>query len=346
MQHSFYHQLIHFQRPFIIAEIGANHNGDMDLAKQLIRSAAACGADAVKFQSWSKVSLFTRGFYEEHSQFVDKKFGNLEDMVKKFSLSEENHLDLKNYCDQNSVTFCSSAFCAAEVDLLEKLNVPFFKVASMDLNNIYFLKYIAEKGFPIFLSTGMGSLSEIDRALNTIYKAGNDQVVLLHCVSIYPPRNDIVNLRNILMLKETLGKPVGFSDHTLGTSIPLAAISLGAKVIEKHFTLDKNFPGWDHAVSADPEELKYLVEEGKKIIEALGNYQRILSKDEQEQRKSFRRSIVAKRNLRKGKILTIEDIDFKRPGTGIAPDEMNYVVGRVTNRDVAEDDQILWRDLT
>jgi sialic acid synthase SpsE len=148
------------------------------------------------------------------------------------------------------------------------------------------------------------------------------------------------------MLKETFGKPVGFSDHTLGTSIPLAAISLGAKVIEKHFTLDKNFPGWDHAVSADPEELKYLVEEGKKIIEALGNYQRILSKDEQEQRKSFRRSIVAKRNLRKGKILTIEDIDFKRPGTGIAPDEMNYVVGRVTNRDVAEDDQILWRDLT
>ena len=344
MQSDFYQNIIEREEPYIIADIGANHNGDIELAKKMINELKNCGCDAVKFQSWTKDSLFAKGFYKEKSKFVDEKFGTLEEMVEKFSISKKDHITLKKYCDKKNITFCSSSFSFEEVDMLDELDVPFFKVASMDLNNLRFLEYIANKGKPIILSTGMGTLYEIDKAINTIFQTGNNKVIILHCVSIYPPKDDILNLKNMLMLNESFGLPVGFSDHTIGTSIPLAAIALGAKIIEKHFTLDKTLPGWDHAVSADPGEMKTIIEEGKRIVKALGKYPRVVSEAEIEQRKSFRRSIVTKRNLKKGEIIREKDVDFKRPGTGIRPDESKYIVGRKVNKNIDEDKLIGWED--
>jgi len=345
MMSEFYNEIIARKEPYIIAEIGANHNGDIKLAKNMIDKAKDCGCDAVKFQSWSKTSLFTKNFYKEKNQFVDENFGTLEEMVEKFSLSKEKHIILKKYCDRKRITFCSTPTTPEEVDMLDEFKVPFFKVASMDLNNLSFLKYIAEKGKTIILSTGMGSLAEIETALNAIYETGNKEVILLHCVAIYPPDDKIINLRNIEMLNKTFSIPVGFSDHTIGTSIPLAAITLGAKVIEKHFTLDKTLPGWDHAVSANPEEMKIIVEEEKRIVNALGKYSRVVSEQEMKQRESFRRSIVTNRKIKKGEILQKADIDFKRPGTGIRPDEIRYILGRKLNKDINADELIKWEDL-
>ena len=345
MQTDFFEEVINRKEPFIIADIGANHNGDIQLAKKMIDELAGMGCNAAKFQSWTKDSLFVKGFYKEKSQFVDEQFGTLEQMVEKFSLSKDDHIVLKEYCEGKKITFCSSSFSFEEVDILDEMDVPFFKVASMDLNNLRFLEYTAEKEKPIILSTGMGTLGEIEAAINTIYKTGNDKVILLHCVSIYPPDDTNINLKNITMLKDTFGLPVGFSDHTIGTSIPLAAIAMGAKVIEKHFTLDKNLHGWDHKVSANVEEMKIIIEEGKRIIKAQGNYARCVSGDEIEQRKSYRRSTVVKRILEEGYILTEDDIDFKRPGTGIKPDELKYIIGRKLKRNIKEDEFINWEDL-
>ncbi len=333
----FYEKIVNSFNSFVIAEIGANHNGDIKLAKKLIDEAINCGCDAVKFQSWSKESLYTKSFYKDNI--------SLEKTMEELSLSKEEHINLNDYCKENNIIFFSTPTTPEEVDMLEELDVPFFKVASMDLNNLPFIKYIALKGKPIILSTGMGTLSEIEEALNTIYKVGNREVVLLHCVSIYPPDDSIVNLKNMLMLKETFGLPVGFSDHTIGISIPLAAIASGAKVVEKHFTLDKTLPGWDHAVSANPEEMKTIVQEGRRIIKALGSYQRIISEAEIEKRKSFRRSIVTKRDIKKGETIREEDLTSKRPEIGIKPSEIKYVVGRKVNRDISEDEIITWEDL-
>jgi N-acetylneuraminate synthase len=345
MMSEFYNKLVNSEYPYIITEIGANHNGDIKLAKEMIDKAKECGCDAVKFQSWSKKSIFTQRFYKEQNQLTDKNFGTLEEMVEKFSLSKKEHIVLKEYCDNKKITFCSTPFTPEEVDMLDELEVPFFKVASMDLNNLSFLKYVAEKGKTIILSTGMGSLAEIEIALNTIYETGNKEVILLHCIAIYPPDDEIINLRNIEMLNKTFNVPVGFSDHTIGTSIPLAAITLGAKVIEKHFTLDKTMPGWDHAVSATPDEMKVIVEEGKRIVTTLGKYKRIISKAEINQRNSFRRSILSNQKLRKGEVLKESKLNFKRPGTGIRPDEIKYILGRKVNKDIDEDELIKWEDL-
>lgn len=341
----FYNKLFNSEYPYIIAEIGANHNGDLELAKKMIDKAKECGCDAVKFQSWTKYSLFTKNFYKKQNKFTDKNFGTLEEMVEKFSLSEEEHIILKEYCDNKKITFFSTPFSFKEVDFLKELKVPFFKVASMDLNNLSFLKYIAEKGKTIILSTGMGTLGEIEAALNVIYETGNKEVILLHCIAVYPPEDKIINLRNIEMLNKTFSIPVGFSDHTIGTSIPLAAITLGAKVIEKHFTLDKTMPGWDHAVSANPEEMKIIVEEGKRIVTSLGEYRRVVSEQEKKQIESFRRSVITKRNIKEGEILQKENLDFKRPGTGIRPDEVKYILGRKVNKNIDEDELIRWEDL-
>lgn len=345
MMSEFYNEIIARKEPYIIAEIGANHNGDIKLAKEMIDKAKECNCDAVKFQSWTKYSLFTKNFYKKQNKFTDKYFGTLEEMVENFSLSKEEHIILKEYCDDKKITFFSTPFSFKEVDMLDELKVPFFKVSSMDLNNLSFLKYIAEKGKTIILSTGMGSLAEIETALNAFYEAGNKEVILLHCIAIYPPDDKIINLRNIKMLNKIFSIPVGFSDHTIGTSIPLAAITLGAKVIEKHFTLDKTMPGWDHAVSANPDEMKVIVEEGKRIITALGEYRRVVSKQEKKQIESFRRSVVTKRKIKEGEILQEADLDFKRPGTGIRPDEIKYILGRKVNKDIDEDELIKWEDL-
>lgn len=343
------HKVQDFSIPYIIAEIGANHNGDMKLAKKLIDTAVDCGCNAVKFQSWTPESLIAKEEYDRNQRYNDsphKHFGSLKDMVGKYYLRPRQHKELKEYCFKKGIVFCSSPFSVEEVDLLEELDVPFFKVASMDINNIDLLRYIARKQRPIILSTGMASLAEIENALRNIEQEGNSQIILLHCIAIYPPDYGDIRLNNIPMLRQTFGYPVGFSDHTTGTSIPLAAVTIGACIIEKHFTLDKGLPGWDHDISADPQEMKTIVQESKNIVKALGSYRRVVSPAEKEKKIKFRRSIVVSKNLETGHVLRTTDLVYKRPGTGIRPDEALYVIGRTLKRDVDKDELLRWEDLS
>jgi sialic acid synthase SpsE len=342
-------EIKNFGKPYIIAEIGANHNGNMDLAKKIIDSAVECGADAVKFQSWTNKSLIAQGEYDRNQKYDDspkKHFGSLKQMVEKYYLREEQHYLLKEYCDKKGIDFCSTPFSEQEADLLNEIKVPFFKVASMDINNIRLIKYIAQKGKPVVLSTGMSTLSEIETAVKTIGDEGNRKIIILHCISIYPPETKDIHLNNIISLQKIFPDyPIGFSDHTIGVSIPIAAVALGAAVIEKHFTTDKNLPGWDHEVSADSEEMKFIVEQSKIVNEALGSFERIVSVAEQNKKTKFRRSIVLTREIKEGEIITEKDITFKRPGTHIRPDEEKYVIGRKLNRNMSEDELIAWSDL-
>jgi N,N'-diacetyllegionaminate synthase len=333
--------------PYIIAEVGANHNGDMDLCRQLIDAAAAAGAHAVKFQSWTDTSLIAEEEYARNTDYSDKKkhFGSLRDMVKAYQLTADQHIEAYALCRARGIAFCSTPFSQQEVDLLEKLDVPFFKIASMDVVHLPLLRYVARKQRPMVISTGMATLAEIEHAIETVRAEGNDQIVLLHCVSIYPPEYDTIHLRNMLTLQQAFDVPVGFSDHTLGTAIPLAAIALGACVIEKHFTLDQEMAGWDHAISANPEQLQTIATEGKNIFSALGGNRRMVTAAEMEKRKKFRRSLVTRRKLDCGHLLTEADLDAKRPGTGIAPGEIAYVIGRRLSSDLAADQVLHWTHL-
>ncbi len=333
--------------PYIIAEIGSNHNGDMNLCRQLIDAAAEAGAHAVKFQSWTDKSLIAKEEYDRNTEYSDKKkhFGSLKEMVKAYQFTEEQHREASDYCREKGVVFCSSPFSPEEVDLLEGLDVPFFKIASMDIVNLPFLKYVARKKKPLVISTGMATLAEIEQAVEAVKSEGNDEIVLLHCISIYPPEFDTIHLRNIGMLQDAFGCPVGFSDHSLGTAIPLASIALGACLVEKHFTLDKDMEGWDHAISADPEELRVICQDGTNVYTALGKTARIISPAEVEKRKKFRRSLVVQSSLPVGHVLREEDLTAKRPGTGIAPTELAYVLGRTLAKPVEEDQVLAWSDL-
>lgn len=333
--------------PYIVAEIGSNHNGDVLLAKRLIDAAKSCGADAVKFQSWSKSSLISKAEFARNTEYADKKkhFGTLREMVEKYQFTPEQHREVVAYCQGKEIDFLSSCFAPEEVDLLEALNVPALKVASMDVNHLPLLEYVARKKMPVILSTGMATLGEIERALGVLQRGGAGPVALLHCISIYPPAYESINLRNITTFQQAFAVPVGFSDHTLGTAIPLAAIALGACIIEKHFTLDKDMEGWDHAISADSGELEVIVREGRNIFTALGSTVRTVGDAEMERRKAFRRRIVVKHPMKKGEKLQQKDLDFKRPGTGIHPDELACVIGRSLARDVESDDELRWSDL-
>jgi len=318
----------------------------MDLCHRLIDAAADAGAHAVKFQSWSEASLIADEEYARNTQYSDKKrhFGTLREMVRAYQFTAEQHREAKKHCDARGIAFCSTPFCNEEVDLLEGLDVPFFKIASMDIVHMPLLRYVARKGRPVVISTGMATLAEIEQAVETVRAEGNSQIVLLHCVSIYPPDYGTIHLRNMATLERAFEVPVGFSDHTLGTAVPLAAIAVGACVIEKHFTLDREMAGWDHAISANPAELKTIIEEGQNIWKALGSNQRRVNDAEMEKRKKFRRSLVARRSLQKGTVLKEADLTAKRPGTGISPNELNYVVGRRLASTLSEDQVLRWGD--
>ena len=332
-------------RPYIIAEIGANHNGDMDLAKQMIDSAAECGCDAAKFQSWTPNSLISSAEYSANQKYNDspkKHFGSLKEMVDKYYLREDQHFELNQYCKQIGITFCSTPFSDREVAILVECDVPFIKVASMDITNPILLQTVARTKKPVILSTGMATLGEIESAVKILENNGSAEITLLHCISIYPPEYEDINLKNIEMLKSVFGLPVGLSDHSIGTAIPLAAIAMGATIIEKHFTLDKNLEGWDHDISADPAEMRSLVREGQNVFKALGSNRRTLSEAEKNKKLKFRRSLVSATSLREGHIVTLADLDLKRPGTGIPSERIFDYVGKVLAYDIEAD--ILLKD--
>lgn len=343
-------QVYNYCRPYVIAELGSNHNGDMEIAKKLILQAKDAGADCVKFQSWSKDTIFARKKYEDNffiaDDYRDRTDFTLEEIVDEYSISEEELLEMKKLADEVGIDCTSTPFSKKEADfLVDQLETPFIKVASMDLNNYPFLTYLAKKGKPIVISTGLSELYEIDKAIKTIEQAGNNEIVVLHCVSTYPPVDTDVHLNNIRTLMETYPSyPIGFSDHTLGTAIPLASVALGACIIEKHFTLDKNMEGWDHKVSATKGEMQDIVVGAKRINEALGSF-RITATENDEKKREFRRSIVLTRALKQGEVILETDIDYKRPGAGFAPDMTEFVIGRTVNKDLAYDHILLKEDL-
>lgn len=343
-------ELFNYCKPYIIAELGSNHNGDMDLAKKLILEAKEAGADCVKFQSWTKNSIFSKEKYQDNF-FVSDDYRNrndytLEEIVEKYSISESELLEMKKVSDEVGIDFSSTPFSKKEADfLVDKLKSPFIKVASMDLNNLPFLKYLAEKGLPMIISTGLSELHEIDKAIKTVEETGNKKIIILHCVANYPPVDSEVNLNNIKTLMRIYPDyPIGFSDHSIGIEIPLAAVAIGACVIEKHFTLDKNMEGWDHKVSATKDELGAIVVGSKRINEALGSY-RIEANESEEKKKEFRRSIVLNKSLKKGDVITVENIDYKRPGTGIVPSLTQFIVGMTVNKDLPYDHILKKEDL-
>ncbi len=337
-----------FSRPYVIAEIGANHNGDMELAKKMIDTAKECGADCVKFQSWSKDTIFSKKVYDDN-YFLRDDYRNrtdytLESIVDKYHIGKEQHIMLKEYCDKIGIDFNSTPFSPKEVDLLvDDLKVPFVKVASMDLTNIPFLKYIASKKKTVVISTGLGELSDVSDAIKCLNDNGCPEIILLHCVSIYPPDDEQVNLNNIDMYRQTFGLKVGYSDHTLGVIAPIMSVAKGVCIIEKHFTLDKNMVGWDHKISANPEELKSICDAAKTGYKMLGHYKKVVNENV-ERRQAFQRSIVAARPISKGQVIKLEDIDFKRPGSGISPKYYEFIVGKVAKRDLKYDEIIQMND--
>ena len=333
--------------PYVIAEIGSNHNGEMDLCLRLIDEAAKCGVDAVKFQSWTNKSLVSRGEYARNTTYSDTKkhFGSLEQMVEAYQFTPDMHRQAAAYCVERGVAFMSTPFSPEEVELLEALGVGAYKIASMDINHPVLLAAVARTGKPVILSTGMATLGEVEQALATLRGAGAESIALLHCVSIYPPDPDDVNLRNMGTLEHAFGVPVGFSDHTMGVAVPLAAVALGACIIEKHFTVDKDMEGWDHAISADADEMTTLVTDGRLVQRALGNRMRTVSEAEMQKRLKFRRRLVLRHSVPAGHLLTLADLDFKRPGNGIDPDLYYLVVGRRVLNDLEADHELEWGDL-
>jgi N-acetylneuraminate synthase len=305
----------------------------------MVDAAVVCGCDAVKFQSWTPDSLYSNEYYESNP--MAKR------MVQRFSLNEESLLHMAKYCNKKGIDFSSTPYSEAEVDfLVEKCNAKFLKIASMELNNPLFLEYIAKKGVPIVLSTGMGTIEEIEYAVDVIKKAGNSKICILHCVSLYPVESKDVNLKNVSMLRDKFDDmPIGYSDHTMGCEVACGAVALGAALIEKHFTLDNQRIGWDNQMASEPKDMKILVESCNSVFESLGSYERIVSDSEIIQRKKMRRSIVASKDLKKGSIISAEDLYAKRPGDGISPDMYRMIIGKKLNRDINTDSMILWEYL-
>ncbi|ABR56006.1 N-acetylneuraminate synthase [Methanococcus aeolicus Nankai-3] len=330
---------------FIIAEAGVNHNGDIELAKKLIDIASECGADAVKFQTFKAEKVVSKR--APKAEYQTKNTGTDEsqyEMIKELELTEDDFYELYKYSKNKNIMFLSTPFDFESADYLDEL-MPLFKISSTDLNNLPFLEYIAKKKKPIILSTGMGTLGEIDEAINIIKKANNNDIILLHCVTNYPASFESLNLRVIRTLKEAFKLPVGFSDHSLGIYAPISAVSLGATVIEKHFTLDKNLPGPDHKASLSPEELKEMVSAIRSIEKALGNGIKRPTSEEEKIKKVARRSLVANVDIPKGATIKKEMIVIKRPGTGIEPKYLNEIMGKKVKRDIKIDEILKLGDI-
>ena len=322
---------------FVIAEAGVNHNGRLDLAVQLIDAAVAARADAVKFQTFKTERLVTRAAPKAEYQKAATRAGESQfEMLKKLELSERDHLKLFAYCKHRGIVFLSSPFDEASADFLFELGVPAFKLGSGELTNLPLLAHVARMKRPMILSTGMAGLREVEAAVRAVRRAGNDRLVLLHCVSQYPAKPSTVNLRAMETLGKKFGCPVGFSDHTRGIEVAIGAAALGAAVIEKHFTLDRKMPGPDQQASLEPRELAAMVYAIRVVQAALGDGRKKPQAAELKVAAVARKSLVAARAVRKGSRLQKADITIKRPGTGLPPSKLRTVVGRIAKTNIPE----------
>ena len=324
--------------PFVIAEAGVNHNGNLDMALQLVGVAADAGAEAVKFQTFTAERVVTwdapKAAYQKATTGIAES--QLE-MLKKLELSQEAHRELQAYCRKRGILFLSSPFDEQSADFLEGLDIPAFKIPSGEITNLPFLEHVARKARPMIVSTGMASLEEVRSAVATIRETGNSGLILLHCVSAYPANAADANLMAMQTMATAFDLPIGYSDHTVGIEVALAAVALGAQVIEKHFTLDRDLPGPDHRASLEPDELRALVRGTRNVRAALGHGRKEPAPCEAEIAAVSRKSIVAATDIPVGTVITRDLIVMKCPGTGLPPSMVSQIVGRTAAQDIRAD---------
>ncbi len=324
----------------IIAEAGVNHNGRLDLAKELALQAKRAGADIVKFQTFIPERLVSGNAKKAQYQLRETGAGSQLEMLKKLCLSFEEFRELKAYCDQIGIQFLSTAFDMDSVAFLKQLNIPFWKIPSGEITNLPCLETIASFGDPIVLSTGMCTMDEVAAALAVLRSNGSGNITVLHCTTQYPTPPKDVNLRAMDTLRERFGLPVGYSDHTEGIVVPIAAAARGAVVLEKHFTLDRHMEGPDHKASLEPDELREMVRSVRIIEQIMGDGEKVPGEAEKENLNVVRKSIVAAAQISAGELLTSDVLTVKRPGTGISPMRWYGVVGKRANRDYEPDELI------
>lgn len=333
------------QHTLIIAEAGVNHNGSVKLAKELIDAAAGAGVDYVKFQTFRTENLVSKSApkadYQQRN--VNDKDTSQYAMLKQLELTPAQHEELISYCREKNIKFFSTAFDLDSIDFLASLHLGLWKIPSGEITNYPYLKKIARYGEPVILSTGMSTPSEIEDAISVLVKYGvpKNQITVLHCNTEYPTPMSDVNLRAMQTLRDTLGVSVGYSDHTQGIEVPIAAVALGAAVIEKHFTLDRMMKGPDHKASLEPSELKAMVSAIRNIELALGETEKIVSDSEKKNREVARKSIVASKFIQKGELLSEDNLSVKRPGNGLSPMRWEEVTGTYAVRDFKPDDLIV-----
>jgi len=328
---------------FIIAEAGVNHNGSIELAKQLIDVAASCDVDAVKFQTFKAESLVSKNAqkadYQKHTTNAsESQF----DMIKKLELDVGTHKELISYCHEKNIMFLSTPFDHDSIDLLNELNLQIFKIPSGEITNLPYLRHIGSLGSRVILSTGMSTLQEVGDALAILVNAGTlkENITVLHANTMYPTPMQDINLNAMLTIQKEFDVNVGYSDHSLGIEVDIAAVAIGACIIEKHFTLDKTMDGPDHRSSLEPEELKSMVKSIRNIEMALGSSKKAPSPSESVNIETVRKSIVASQKINKGEILTKKNITVKRPGNGISPMEWDSIIGSIAIKSYNVDDLI------
>mgnify|MGYP001060075908 FL=1 len=331
------------QHIIIIAEAGVNHNGSMESAKKLVDVAADAGADYVKFQTFKADTLVTQSAEKaEYQKILTDKSESQFEMIKKLELDKSAHDELIKHCEEKGIRFLSTAFDHDSIELLADLNIPLYKIPSGEITNLPYLRHIGRMGKPIILSTGMSTLEEVQKALNVLLESGaeKEKITILHCNTEYPTPMEDVNLKAMLTIREELGVNIGYSDHTLGIEVPIAAVAMGATVIEKHFTLDRTLTGPDHAASLEPHELKSMVTAIRNIKKAMGDGIKKPSPSETRNIPIARKSIVAKKPIKKGERYSEENITVKRPGTGISPIEWDNIINQKSIKDFIIDDLI------
>lgn len=325
----------------VIAEAGVNHNGNMDCAKRLVDVAGECGADAVKFQTFVSENCISR--WADKAAYQKNTTGETENqlaMVKKLELTFAQFTELKSYCESKKIIFLSTPFDIESADFLYQLGLDIFKIPSGEITNYPLLKRIGQFGKKVIMSTGMCTLPEIRAAVELLKGQGTESISLLHCNTQYPTPMEDVNLRAMLRMQDEFGLPVGYSDHTNGIEVPIAAAALGASVIEKHFTLSREMEGPDHRASLEPDELKKMTESIRNIEKALGVQEKLVTDSERENLAVVRKSIVAAVPIKCGEVFTESNITTKRPGTGISPMRWNEMLGTIADRDFEEDELI------
>ena len=329
----------------IIAEAGVNHNGSLNLAKQLVDKAVEAGVDIIKFQTFKAEKLVSKS--AKQAEYQKKNIGSKADdsqynMLKKLELSKQDHLELMDYCHQKGIQFFSTAFDLDSIDYLNSLNLGLWKVPSGEITNYPYIKKIAQYHEPVILSTGMSEMSDVSAAMDVLLKNGvqRNQITILHCNTEYPTPYEDVNLLAMNQIRQEFQVAVGYSDHTKGIEVPIAAVALGASVIEKHFTLDRNMEGPDHRASLEPDELKAMVSAIRNIEKALGSSRKTVTESERKNIAIARKSIVAACPIMKGDLLTEENLTVKRPGTGISPMQWEEIIGTKAVRDFNEEELI------